>query len=148
MVNARWSGSAQRQCPTYFVAGRSRVAGDGGVCVSARHLIRVQELLGRKWDLLVLVQLGQGPLRHKDLKSRIREIDAGLNDGVLSKTLRRLADDGLIYKQPVGKRHAHALTDLGRKSSPYWRRSRTSPTSHRILMSLGRTSAPAVLIGN
>src|SRR5438874_6343096 len=115
MVNARWSGSAQRQCPTYFVVGRSRVAGDGGVCVSARHLIRVQELLGRKWDLLVLVQLGQGPLRHKDLKGRIREIDDGLNDGVLSKTLRRLADDGLIYKEPVGKRHVHTLTELGRE---------------------------------
>jgi DNA-binding HxlR family transcriptional regulator len=83
--------------------------------VSARHLIRVQELLGRKWDLLVLVQLGQGPLRHRDLKSRIRDIDDDLNDGVLSKTLRRLADDGLIYKQPVGRGHVHALTDLGRE---------------------------------
>src|SRR5438270_11891359 len=107
MVNARWSGSAQRQCPTYFVVGRSRVAGDGGVCVSARHLIRVQELLGCKWDLLVLVHLGQGQLRHKNLKGRIREIGNCLIHGVVSKTLRRLADDGWIYMYPVGKGYVH-----------------------------------------
>ena len=81
--------------------------------MSARHLLRIQEILGRKWDLLILTQLGQGPLRHKDLKGRIRAIGGDLNDGVLSRTLRRLADDGLIYKQAVGKRHVHALTDLG-----------------------------------
>lgn len=82
--------------------------------MSARHLLRVQEILGRKWELLILTQLGQGPLRHKDLARRIRVIGGDLNDGVLSRTLRRLADDGLIHKQAVGKRHVHALTDLGR----------------------------------
>jgi DNA-binding HxlR family transcriptional regulator len=83
--------------------------------VSARHLLRIQEILGRKWDLLILTQLGQGPLRHKDLKGRIQAMGGDLNDGVLSRTLRQLANDGLIYKQPVGKRHVHALTDLGRE---------------------------------
>ena len=78
-------------------------------------MLRVQEILGHKWDLVILTQLSKGSLRHKDLGRRIREIDRGLNDGVLSKTLRRLADDGLIYKQAVGKRHVHALTDLGRE---------------------------------
>jgi DNA-binding HxlR family transcriptional regulator len=71
--------------------------------------------LGHKWDLVILTQLGKGSLRFKDLGRRIREIDGDLNDGVLSKTLRRLADDGLIYKQAVGKRHVHTLTDLGRE---------------------------------
>ena len=82
--------------------------------MTARHLLRVQEILGRKWELLILTQLGSGPLRHKDLARRIREIDRDLNDGVLSRTLRRLASDGLVYKQAVGTRHVHALTDLGR----------------------------------
>ena len=81
--------------------------------MSAQHLLRVQEILGRKWELLILTRLGQGPLRHKDLGRRIREVDPALNDGVLSRTLRRLADDGLVYKQAVGKGHVHSLTDLG-----------------------------------
>jgi DNA-binding HxlR family transcriptional regulator len=83
--------------------------------LGARHLLRAQEILGHKWDLVILTQLGERSLRFKDLGRRIREIDSGFNDGVLSKTLRRLADDGLIYKQAVGKRHVHALTDLGRE---------------------------------
>ena len=81
--------------------------------MTARQLLKVQEILGRKWELLILAQLGPGPLRHKDLARQIREIDRDLNDGVLSRTLRRLADDGLIYKRAVGNRHVHALTDLG-----------------------------------
>jgi DNA-binding HxlR family transcriptional regulator len=82
--------------------------------VSARHLLRVQELLGRKWELLILTRLGPGPLRYKDLARQLREIDRGLNDGVLSRTLRRLTDDGLVHRQAIGNRHVHALTDLGR----------------------------------
>jgi DNA-binding HxlR family transcriptional regulator len=81
--------------------------------VTARHLLRVQEILGRKWELLILTQLGPGPLRHKDLARKVREIDGDLNDGVLSRTLRRLTKDGLVYKQAVGSHHLHALTDLG-----------------------------------
>ena len=110
-VNPLWSESAQAKKPD--ISDRKE-SGTGDVCVTARHLLRVQEILGRKWELLILTQLGPGPLRHKDLARRIREIDRDLNDGVLSRTLRRLASDGLVYKQAVGKRHVHALTDLGR----------------------------------
>src|SRR5439155_14268404 len=104
---------ATPNCPTRSTWERSRVAGDGGACVSAQHLLRMQEILGRKWELLILTALGRGPLRHKDLGRRIREVDPALNDGVLSRTLRQLADDGLVYKQAVGKGHVHSLTDLG-----------------------------------
>jgi DNA-binding HxlR family transcriptional regulator len=34
---------------------------------------------------------------------------------VLNKRLRALARDGLIRKQPDGKRHVHVLTDLGQE---------------------------------
>lgn len=101
--------------PDIFHMGGVGSRGDGGICVSAIHLLRVKEILGHKWDLVILTQLDKGSLRHRDLGRRIREIDGDLNDGVLSKTLRRLADDGLIYKQAVGKRHVHTLTDLGKE---------------------------------
>jgi DNA-binding HxlR family transcriptional regulator len=83
--------------------------------VGARHLIKAQEILGHKWDLVILTQLHTQPLRYKDLGRQIRETVGDLNDGVLSKTLRRLTASGLIYKQAVGNRHVHALTELGRE---------------------------------
>jgi len=64
---------------------------------------------------MILTTIGSETLRFRDLKQRIREVEADISEGVLSKTLSQLAADGLIYNQGTDRRPVHALTDLGRE---------------------------------
>ena len=76
----------------------------------------VREILDRvgdTWSLLAIAHLGNGPRRYGDLQNAL----AGISQRMLTLTLRRLAEDGLITRTSyaeVPPRVEYALTPLGK----------------------------------
>ncbi len=71
----------------------------------------LDEIAG-KWVSLILVALGDGPLRYSDLSRRI----AGVSQKMLTQTLRVLERDGLLTRTvtaSVPVRVDYSLTPLG-----------------------------------
>ena len=83
--------------------------GDTGTCQ------RISEMLSRigdKWTLLIVRELGQGPLRFSDLKRRLGSI----SQKMLTSTLRNLERDGMVSRsvRPTAPpRVDYALTPMG-----------------------------------
>ena len=72
----------------------------------------VLDLLADKWSALAIGALEDGPLRFGELKKRLM----GISPKVLTATLRRLEDRGLLTREifaEVPARVEYALTDLG-----------------------------------
>ena len=70
------------------------------------------DLLANKWSALALGALEDGPQRFGALRSRLQ----GVSPKVLTQTLRRLEDHGLIGRQvfaEVPARVEYSLTPLG-----------------------------------
>ena len=68
--------------------------------------------LGHRWSILVIVLLGDGPKRFKELKS----LSGGISDRMLTYTLQGLERDGLVTRTQYLKIPPHveyALTRLG-----------------------------------
>ncbi|ALG06776.1 winged helix-turn-helix transcriptional regulator [Kibdelosporangium phytohabitans] len=61
------------------------------------------DIVSNTWNAVVIWALKDGPLRHSELRRRI----GGISAKVLTETLRRLTDYGLV-------RPAYELTALGR----------------------------------
>lgn len=78
------------------------------------HLRRLSEILGHKWDLVILARLAERPLRYTEIASQVRETYSDLTEGVLSKSLRRLTEDGLIRREQLGGHQVYDLTRRGR----------------------------------
>lgn len=79
-------------------------------CAAMREIL---SLVGDKWSVLVIVNLGEGPLRFSDLK---RSVD-GISQRMLTLTLRGLERDGLLSRTvyPTNPpRVDYELTPLGR----------------------------------
>jgi DNA-binding HxlR family transcriptional regulator len=78
----------------------------------------VQDTLGRKWHLRIVYQLlHKGPMGFSALKSEV----TGVSSKMLSESLTRLEDDGLVDRaivsdQPV--RVEYSLTERGRALQP------------------------------
>jgi DNA-binding HxlR family transcriptional regulator len=78
----------------------------------------VQDTLGRKWHLRIVYQLlHEGPMGFSALKSEV----TGVSSKMLSESLTRLEDDGLVDRaivsdQPV--RVEYSLTERGRALQP------------------------------
>jgi DNA-binding HxlR family transcriptional regulator len=80
---------------------------DGGG--SPAGLAAAVELLGKRWALLVVGSLLEGPKRYGDLQ---RELGAPTN--ILATRLRELQDAGVLYRLPLAhNQRAYALTDRG-----------------------------------
>ena len=65
------------------------------------------------WAVVVLYALAEGPVRHGELVARV----GGVSRKVLTQTLRRLQDSGLVERHEYAEfppRVDYALTDLGR----------------------------------
>ena len=75
---------------------------------------RLSEILGHKWDLVILARLAERPLRYTEIATQVRETSSDLTDGVLTKSLRRLTDDGLIGREQIGGHQVYDLTGRGR----------------------------------
>jgi DNA-binding HxlR family transcriptional regulator len=88
-------------------------------CSRARHdpaaCGRVSEVLSRvgdKWSVLVIMMLGDGPLRFNELKRAI----GGVSQRMLTLTLRGLERDGLVSRTvtpTIPPRVDYELTALG-----------------------------------
>jgi DNA-binding HxlR family transcriptional regulator len=83
--------------------------------VNIDHLRRLSEILGHKWDLVILAHIAERPLRYTEIASRVRETDSELTEGVLSKNLRRLAINDLIRREWTDGHHVYDLTARGRR---------------------------------
>ncbi|MFF4386180.1 MULTISPECIES: winged helix-turn-helix transcriptional regulator [unclassified Streptomyces] len=73
----------------------------------------VLDRLGDKWSVLVVVELGAGMRRFKELQ---RAVD-GISQRMLTLTVRRLERDGLVTRTvhaTVPPQVEYELTDLGR----------------------------------
>lgn len=69
------------------------------------------EIISDKWAVFVLHGLSKEPRRHGELVDLI----GGISRKVLSQTLRRLQDDGLVERHAETPRQIeYHLTDLGR----------------------------------
>jgi DNA-binding HxlR family transcriptional regulator len=62
------------------------------------------ELLRHRWDPIVLALVAERPRRYSELTRVVRD-DSGerISDGVLSLTLSRLIDSGLLVKRSSGE---------------------------------------------
>lgn len=72
----------------------------------------VLDRIGGKWTVLVVLALGDGPMRFSALRARV----GGVAPKVLTQTLRALERDGLLTRTvfaQVPPRVEYALTDLG-----------------------------------
>jgi DNA-binding HxlR family transcriptional regulator len=70
--------------------------------------------IGDKWSVLVIVHLGEGPLRFGELQKRIGNI----SQKMLSATVRGLERDGYLTRTVtpiIPPRVDYELTDLGRE---------------------------------
>jgi len=78
----------------------------------------VQDTLGRKWHLRIVYQLLEnGPMGFSALKSEV----VGVSSKMLSESLTRLEDDGLVDREIVSDqpvRVEYSLTECGRALEP------------------------------
>jgi len=78
----------------------------------------VQDTLGRKWHLRIVYQLLEnGPMGFSELKSEV----VGVSSKMLSESLTRLEDDGLVDREIVSDqpvRVEYSLTERGRALEP------------------------------
>ncbi len=83
-------------------------------CFAADCPIRdVLDRLGDRWTVLVLKELEDGTLRFGEIRRRIEDI----SQRMLSQTLRRLEQDGLVARAvhpSIPPRVDYTLTPLGR----------------------------------
>lgn len=80
-------------------------------------LARAAEVLGQRWNLLVLRELLLGPQRFADLKRRLE----GVSSSVLAARLAGLESYGVIERRqlaPPAARDVYALTPLGETLRP------------------------------
>lgn len=73
----------------------------------------ILDLIGSKWSVLVLGRLEQQPFRFGELRRAV----PGITQKMLTQTLRRLEEDGLVHRRVLGEmrppRVEYSLTDLG-----------------------------------
>ena len=82
-------------------------------CLAACPTRKLLDEIAGKWVSLVLVALGDGPLRYSDLSRRI----AGVSQKMLTQTLRVLERDGILLREvtpSVPVRVEYSLTPLGK----------------------------------
>ena len=74
-------------------------------------------LIGGKWKLLIIRNLKSRTLRFNELQ---RDLD-GISQKVITKSLRQMIDDGLVYRNDYHEnppRVDYGLTDLGKEMMP------------------------------
>ncbi|HEX4492791.1 MAG TPA: helix-turn-helix domain-containing protein [Acidimicrobiia bacterium] len=82
-------------------------------------IARALDVLGDRWTLLIIRELGIGDQRFTELRRHL----PGIAPTVLTQRLRELADEGLVtmHDDPSTRRQLYALTDRGREAGPVLR---------------------------
>lgn len=96
-----------------MTARAMRAAPDGADPEECRIVRETFDRVGDKWSLLVVRNLGPGPLRFGALMGAV----AGISQRMLTVTLRSLERDGLVSRTvfpEIPPRVEYALTPLGR----------------------------------
>ncbi len=74
--------------------------------------LQILDRVGDKWSVLIIVNLGKGPLRFKELQRR----SVGISQRMLAQTLRHLERDGMVWRKAtptVPLTVEYGLTALG-----------------------------------
>lgn len=98
---------------TLSSSGHIDVTGGDHVAVRCRAVNDILARVGDKWSMQVVMTLADGPVRFNELR---RAID-GISQRMLTRTLRALERDGLVWRAvtpSVPPRVDYSLTDLGR----------------------------------
>lgn len=99
---------------TFLEQRHSDVTAEGGYrSENCEKVSRILARIGDKWSVLVVMLLGDGPLRFNELKRQI----GGVSQRMLTLTLRGLERDGLVKRTvfaTIPPRVEYQLTDLGR----------------------------------
>lgn len=77
---------------------------------------RASELLGSRWNLLILRELFLGPQRFTDLRERL----AGVSTSVLTERLRYLEEQGLVASRPLPPPAATSVYELAPDGRAFW----------------------------
>lgn len=88
--------------------------GDNPSLHNCKQVNDVISLVGDKWSVLIIMQLGSGTMRFSDIKRAV----AGISQKMLTVTLRGLERDGYVSRtvHPViPPKVEYALTPLGRE---------------------------------
>lgn len=83
-------------------------------CVIVREIL---SRLGDRWSVRVVYQAAGAPIRFSDLKRKIDRVSP-ISSRVLTRTLKQLERDGLIYRQVypiIPPRVEYSLTRLGER---------------------------------
>lgn len=75
------------------------------------------ELIGRRWNGVILQRLLDGPYRFSEIRRGIPR----LTDAMLSQRLRELEDEGLVERRVIDERPiqvTYALTAVGQRLTP------------------------------
>jgi DNA-binding HxlR family transcriptional regulator len=93
---------------------RAQTRRESGDCPSYHSAI---ELIGKRWNGVILRRLGGGALRFSELRSAI----PGITDTMLTQRLRELEDAGIVNREVVNTRPVdirYGLTEVGNSLSP------------------------------
>jgi DNA-binding HxlR family transcriptional regulator len=85
----------------------------GQACLVARAM----DVLGERWTLLIVRQLGLGPQRFSELQAALD----GIGTNLLSERLKQLQSHDVVAKTALagpGISHAYALTERGQQLTP------------------------------
>jgi DNA-binding HxlR family transcriptional regulator len=79
-------------------------------------IARAAEVLGHRWNLLILRELFHGPMRFRDLRDRLR----GVSSSVLAERLRDLEERGVIAQRELPPPAAVAVYELTDDGRAFW----------------------------
>jgi len=98
---------------TFLKPRHSNVTAGAHLPSQCEQVSQILSRIGDKWSVLVVMLLGEGPLRFNELKRKI----GGVSQRMLTLTLRGLERDGLVARTAfatIPPRVEYELTDLGR----------------------------------
>jgi DNA-binding HxlR family transcriptional regulator len=79
-------------------------------------LARAAEVLGHRWNLLILRELFHGPMRFRDLRDRLRDVSSS----VLAERLRDLEARGVIAQRELPPPAAVSVYELTEDGRAFW----------------------------
>lgn len=79
-------------------------------------IARAAEILGQRWNLLILRELFHGPMRFRDLRDHLQ----GVSSSVLAERLRELEARGVIAQRELPPPAAVAVYELTEDGRAFW----------------------------